>query len=219
VKRLALAVLALVLVLPSLLILTVRFLDPPVSALMLIRRAQGYGTTQQWRPYAALGAMPKAAVAAEDSAFCSERFGFDPDSIRHQFEIWRAGGRPGGASTIAMQLARNLFLWPGRSVLRKAIEIVLTPQIALLLPRRRQLEIYLNIVEFAPGIYGAEAGAQHWFARPAASLAPDEALHLVGVLPAPLHASPHAPTPGMAALYAAAWRLIATGDVRLDCVD
>jgi monofunctional glycosyltransferase len=119
--------------------------------------------------------LREAAIASEDPNLCSDRLGFDIGSIRRQLHTWRAGGRPGGTSTIAMQTARNLFLWPDRSVVRKLIEAWLAPQIALLWPPRRQLEIYLNIVEFGPGLYGAEAASQHWFGTSASELTREQA--------------------------------------------
>ena len=97
-----------------------------------------------------------------------------------------AGKRPRGASTITMQTAKNLLLWPARDPVRMILEAWLTPQVALLWPKRRVIEVYLNIVEFGPGIYGAEAAARWFFHKPAADLTPREAAQLVSVLPRPL---------------------------------
>jgi monofunctional glycosyltransferase len=210
-----------VLIAPALLVLVLRFVDPTISALMLIRRAQGYEIDAQWRAYDELApVLRQAAIASEDPNFCFHRLGFDFGAIRRQLHIWQAGGRPSGASTIAMQTARNLFLWPDRGVVRKLVEIWLTPQIALLWPRRRQLEIYLNIVEFGPGVYGAEAASQHWFRTSASELSREQAARLIAVLPSPLRLSPLALSPEAKARADIALAFIAAkDDTRLPCVE
>ena len=106
-----------------------------------------------------------------------------------------ARGRPRGASTITMQTARNLLLWPGRSTTRKALEAWLTPQLALVWPKRRILEVYLNIVEFGPGVYGTEAAAEYYFHRHAAHLTTEQAVRLAVILPDPLDWSAAHPGP------------------------
>jgi monofunctional biosynthetic peptidoglycan transglycosylase len=175
------------LVAPLTLILLYRFVPPPFTPLMVIRRAQGHEPHQQWVSLQAISpALAHAVIASEDNRFCQEPFGFDLDALRGQVDAWEEGERPRGASTITMQTAKNLLLWPGRDPLRKAIEAWLTPQIALLWPKRRVLEVYLNIVEFGPGIYGAEAAARTFFHKPAATLTAREAAQLASVLPRPL---------------------------------
>lgn len=179
---------------PPLLILTYRFLPVPVTPLMLLRAVQGHGLQKDWVPYDRIDrALPLAVIAAEDNRFCEQWFGFDIPALRGQIDAALAGERPRGASTITMQLAKNLFLWPGRDPLRKLLEAWLTPQVALLLPKRRVLELYLNIVEFGPGLYGAEAAAQALFRRPAAALSDAQAARLAVVLPNPLEWSAAAP--------------------------
>ena len=194
--RRALAVLALLLLcVPLLLILLFRFAPPPVTPLMLIRLAQGYGMRQHWIPHHTIApALAEAVVASEDNLFCEQRFGFDFGALRGEAEAWMEGGRPRGASTITMQTAKNLLLWPGRDPVRKALEAWLTPQIAVLWPKRRVMEVYLNIVEFGPGIYGAEAAARAYFRKSASDLSRREAALLAGVLPQPLARSAAAPT-------------------------
>jgi monofunctional biosynthetic peptidoglycan transglycosylase len=183
---------------PPLLILLFRFVPPPVTPLMLIRLAEGHGMERQWVPYEAIApALAHAVIAAEDNLFCEQTLGFDFAALRGQFEAWREGERPRGASTITMQTAKNLLLWPGRDPVRKLAEAWLTPQIALLWPRRRVLEVYLNIVEFGPGIYGAEAAARAFFGKPASALSAREAALLAAVLPRPLHWSAAAPSPAL----------------------
>jgi monofunctional biosynthetic peptidoglycan transglycosylase len=192
VGRIILALLAV----PFLLILLFRFVPPPITPLMLLRLAEGYGLHWEWVPYDRISPyMAEAVVASEDNLFCRERTGFDPGALAGQIAIWREGERPRGASTITMQTARNLLLWPGRDMIRKAIEAWLTPQIALLWPKKRVLEVYLNIIEFGPGIYGADAAAHRFFGRSAATLTRDDAVRLAVVLPDPLHWSAAHPSP------------------------
>jgi monofunctional biosynthetic peptidoglycan transglycosylase len=172
---------------PLALIMLYRFVPVPITPLMLIRMVQGEPLQHRWVPYREISpALPHALIASEDNLFCDEKFGFDFAAMRGQLDAWEDGKRPRGASTITLQTAKNLLLWPGRDLVRKAIEAWFTPQIALLWPKRRILEVYLNIVEFGPGIYGAEAAAQHYFRKPAADLSPREAALLISVLPRPL---------------------------------
>jgi monofunctional biosynthetic peptidoglycan transglycosylase len=140
-------------------------------------------------------ALAHAVIAAEDNLFCRQMFGFDFGALRGQIEGWWQGDRPRGASTITMQTAKNLLLWPGRDPVRKTLEAWLTPQIALLWPKQRILEVYLNIVEFGPGIYGAEAAARTFFGKPASALSQREAARLAAVLPNPLAWSAADPGP------------------------
>ncbi len=180
-------VLVLLIALPLALIVTFRFVPVPITPLMVIRLAQGYPLRQRWVAYQDIAAtLPRALIASEDNRFCEETSGFDIGALRGQVEVWEDGKRPRGASTITMQTAKNLLLWPGRDPIRKAIEAWLTPQIALLWPKRRVLEVYLNIVEFGPGIYGVEAASRHFFHKPAADLSQREAAQLISVLPRPL---------------------------------
>jgi monofunctional biosynthetic peptidoglycan transglycosylase len=190
--------LAVLLAAPALPVVSLRFVDPPTSAFMLLRLGQGLPVDMRWRPLEELGSIfPVASVAAEDPNFCQEWFGFDVDRIAEEVGVWLTGGRPAGATTIAMQLARNLFLWPERGLLRKTLEAWITPSIALLLPQRRQLEIYLNVVEFGPGTFGIEAGAQYWFGIHADAVTMKQAAMLVTVLPAPHRRSPLHANPDM----------------------
>jgi monofunctional biosynthetic peptidoglycan transglycosylase len=191
----ALGLLLVLVALPLLLLAAYRFLPPPMTPLMLIRLLEGEGLSQSWVPLAQIApALPRAVIAAEDNRFCEHR-GFDWQAIGEVLADVRAGReRPRGASTLTMQTAKNLFLWPGRSLLRKGGEAWLTPQIELLWPKRRIMEVYLNIAELGPGIYGAEAAAQAYFGKPAAALSNREAALLAAVLPNPRRWSPAAPT-------------------------
>lgn len=172
---------------PLALILLYRFVPVPITPLMVIRMVQGQPFHHHWIAYRDISpALPHALIASEDNLFCDEKYGFDMTAMRGQFEAWEDGKRPRGASTITMQTAKNLLLWPDRSAVRKGFEAWLTPQIALLWPKRRILEVYLNIVEFGPGIYGAGEAAERFFHKSAYDLTPREAAQLVSVLPRPL---------------------------------
>ena len=154
-RRVLLIGLLIVLLAPSALLLVYRFLPVPITPLMVIRLLQGEGLHKAWVPLEAIApALPYAVIAAEDNRFC-EHAGFDWKELGGQIDAALAGGRARGASTITMQTAKNLFLWPGRDLVRKALEAWFTPQIELLWPKRRIIGVYLNIAEFGPGIYGA----------------------------------------------------------------
>jgi monofunctional glycosyltransferase len=170
------------------LLLTVplRWINPPGSAFMLIERVtSSHEIRQQWMPLNEISPeLALAVIAAEDQNFPNHH-GFDLREIRAAVETHRQGGRLRGASTISQQLARNLYLWPHRSWVRKGLEFWFTVPLELFLPKPRMLEIYLNVAEFGVGIYGAEAAAQHHFGKPASALTRAEAALLAGVLPAP----------------------------------
>jgi monofunctional glycosyltransferase len=194
--RIVLIAILAVLAAPSLLILVFRFVPPPVTPLMLIRLAEGYGLHHQWVTYDRITpVLAEAVIASEDNLFCQEDWGFDIKAMQNQLDAWQDGERPRGASTITMQTAKNLLLWPGRDPVRKMIEAWFTPQIALLWPKHRVLEVYLNIVEFGPGIYGAEAASRRFFHKPASALSAREAAYLAAVLPRPLAWSVASPGP------------------------
>ncbi|HEY8290331.1 MAG TPA: monofunctional biosynthetic peptidoglycan transglycosylase, partial [Acetobacteraceae bacterium] len=181
---------------PPIRILLFRFVPPPITPLMVLRLVQGYGLHHEWVPYDRIApALAQAVVASEDNLFCRDDLGFDFEALAGQIAAWRDGERPRGASTITMQTAKNLLLWPGRDPIRKIIEAWLTPQVALLWPKQRIIEVYLNVVEFGPGLYGAEAAARRLFGRSAATLTREQAVQLAVVLPDPLHWSAAHPGP------------------------
>src|SRR3954453_3674402 len=181
-----------------------RIVPPPATPLMLIRAAQGYGMAKTWRPLAEISPhLVRAVIAGEDARFC-EHHGFDWDAIDAAWKRYESGrGRLVGASTISMQTAKNLFLWPGRDWPRKALEAWFTMWIENFWSKRRIIEVYLNVVEWGPGIYGAEAASRHHFNKPAASLTAPEAARLAAVIPDPLDRS--AARPGPAARHHAAF--------------
>jgi len=170
----------------SVTVASLRWLDPSTSAFMLRSQWQKDGAVdQRWVPLAAIApCLPLAAVAAEDQRF-PEHWGFDFRAIREAVRAHAEGADLRGASTISQQTAKNLFLWPEATFLRKGIEAVITLLIEAFWPKARILEIYLNIAQFGPRVFGAEAAAQHYFDRPAAQLTPQQCARLAAVLPAP----------------------------------
>ena len=186
--------LAILLLLPVPVIALYRFVPPPVTPLMLIRAAQGAPIDKEWVPLTRISpALARAVIASEDARFCWHH-GFDWIEIDKAYRGWQEGERLRGASTISQQLARNLLLWPGGGYLRKGAEAYLTVIVEALLSKERILELYLNLVEWGRGIYGAEAAARAHFGRHAAQLSPREAALLAAVLPDPRAWRPERPT-------------------------
>ncbi len=191
---LALAVLCVVLVTVAL-VLPLRWFPPTTSAFMLQDSSGRVPVAYQWTDWKQLGnALPLAVVAAEDQKF-SQHSGFDLDSIRDSVADYKEGDGLRGASTITQQLAKNLYLWPGRNFVRKGVEAWLTAFIEVCLPKKRILEIYLNIIELAPGTYGAAAASRHFFGKPPAALSDTEAALLAAVLPNPKRLNAGRPSP------------------------
>jgi monofunctional biosynthetic peptidoglycan transglycosylase len=180
-----------------------RFRPPHATALMHVRadetaaRGETWEPRYEWVPLDRISPNLEAAVlAAEDTRFY-EHHGFDMEQIRSALEARERGSRVRGASTISQQTVKNLYLSPRRDLLRKVREAVLTAWMELWLPKRRILEIYLNVVELGPGVFGAEAASQLYFDRSAARLTPSQAALLAATLTAPLDRNPAAPTPGL----------------------
>jgi monofunctional glycosyltransferase len=186
-----------VLLLPYLLAPLYR-LGHPVSTLMAWRYVTGAPVSRQWIDFDAISsALPRSVVAAEDARFCRHH-GIDWGALREAIDDAEDGEVARGGSTITQQVAKNLFLWPGRSVVRKALEFPLALWIDLVLPKQRILEIYLNIAELGPsGQFGAQAGAAYAFGHPASSLSPREAALLAASLPNPVRRSARNPGPGV----------------------
>lgn len=167
------------------LVLLFRFVNPPITLLMTLETWRLGGVERSWRPIEEMSpALRRAAIAAEDARFCDHQ-GFDVPALKAAIAVWRGGGPLRGASTISQQTAKNVYLWPARSLPRKAVEFWFTALIEVFWPKRRILEVYLNVAEFGPGVFGAEAGAQAAFDRPASELTLKQAARLVSVLPAP----------------------------------
>lgn len=196
-------VLAALLALPYLLVLLYRYVDPPTSTLILARHVTLQPVSRHWTPYEALSRnLIHAVLMAEDARFCVHS-GVDFEALRTVVQaLDNEGARPRGASTIAMQTAKNLFLWPSQHYFRKALEIPLALWIDLVWPKRRIVEIYLNIAEWGEGVFGAAAATQHHFGKGPGRLTPREAALLAASLPNPLQRNAGKPGPGLSRLAA-----------------
>ena len=195
VPRVALILLLALAFAPVALILPFRWVAPPATAFMLEYRfgampARGYDYYWIGRDRISPW-LPLAVVAAEDQKF-PYHHGFDLDSIHSAVASGRS--RPRGASTISQQTVKNLYLWPGRSLARKGLEASLTVYLELLWPKGRTLEVYVNVAEFGPGVYGAQAASLRYFGKLPADLSAHEAVTLAAVLPNPERLSVAAPS-------------------------
>lgn len=163
-----------------------RFVPPPFTWTMAGDLLAGHGVTKSWRSLDKIDPdMARAAIAAEDSSFCSHD-GFDYDSIAAAMYRNAKGGKVlRGGSTISQQTAKNVFLWQGGGYFRKALEAYFTVLIELIWPKKRIMEVYLNVAETGIGTYGVEAGAQRYFKHGAAQMTRAEAARIAAVLPLP----------------------------------
>ena len=193
--RRAAVVLLVILLLPYPLVLLYRVV-PPVSTLMMWRWATGARVERIWTPLDAIApALPISVIVAEDARFCSHH-GIDWQELRQAIGEADDPSELRGGSTITQQTVKNLFLWQGRSYVRKALEFPLALWLDLVLPKRRIMEIYLNIAEWGPnGEFGAEAGARYAFGKGAGALSPREAALLAAILPNPIQRSARRPGP------------------------
>lgn len=192
--RIAVVVLLILVLLPVGLVALYRFARPPVTPVMVIRAIEGEDMRKRWVPLGRISPHAvRAVLALEDTRFCSHS-GFDWDEVADAVGDHLKGEQLRGASTISMQTAKNLFLWPNRNVTRKILEAPLTVLIETFWDKRRILEVYLNVIEWGPGIYGIEAASQAYFDKPAARLTPREGALLASVLPNPRRWSPSRPT-------------------------
>ncbi|MDN5865433.1 MAG: monofunctional biosynthetic peptidoglycan transglycosylase [Gammaproteobacteria bacterium] len=178
-------------------VLIMRWVNPPTTAFMLETAAalESGDIRQTWVSYEQISKpMRLAVVASEDQTF-PYNHGFDVDAIQEAIEHNQNSETTRGASTITQQTAKNLFLWPGGGYFRKAIEAWFTVLIDLDWPKRRVLEVYLNVAQFGPRIFGVEAAAQHYFGKPASQLTAPEAALLAATLPNPYAFDPAHPSP------------------------
>jgi len=191
----------------TLAVLSLRWINPVVTPLMVIRLAQGLvhlrwvGIDDRPVPLETVSpALLRAVIAAEDAHFFTH-WGVDVDALR-KARAWNerhaAQGRVRGASTITMQCARNVFLWQGRTYVRKGLEIWFSGLMELFWSKPRILEVYLNVIEWGPGIYGVQAASERYFDVPASRLDARQAALLAAVLPNPLRRNPAAPSPSVA---------------------
>jgi monofunctional biosynthetic peptidoglycan transglycosylase len=198
VLRFALSAALIALALPWVLILPLNIIDPPTTAMILRRAVQRSAADQspayprrdaiardQMSPY-----LRRAVLAAEDDRFYLH-WGFDLVQINKALEARANGGRLRGASTITQQVAKNLFLWEGRSYVRKGLEAYLTIVLEVCLSKERILDLYLNLAEWGDGVFGAEEASRHHFGVSASDLGPDQAARLAAILPSPRRWKPH----------------------------
>ncbi|TSA24679.1 MAG: monofunctional biosynthetic peptidoglycan transglycosylase [Bacteroidetes bacterium] len=184
-------------------VLLYKFVPPPITPLMVVRlieepvKGQTHRLYKDWVPLKEISPnLQLAVVASEDNRFL-EHFGFDMDAIEkaQEFNENQKGRRLHGASTISQQTAKNVFLWPQRSWVRKGLEVYFTFLIELTWSKRRIMEVYLNVIEMGKGIYGAEAAAQSYFHKPSSKLTRSESALIAAILPDPRRRNPVNPTP------------------------
>ena len=168
---------------------------PPATFLMTTRTIEGEGLSRRWRSLDDISPrLVEAVIAAEDSTFCAHR-GFDMKAIERALKSNEKGGRIRGGSTISQQTAKNVFLWPGRDWVRKGLEAGYTVLIETVWGKRRIMEMYLNVAEMGPGVFGAQAASRHWFGKDADELTPREAARLAAILPSPRRYNAGSPGP------------------------
>lgn len=169
-------------------LLLFRQVDPPLSALMLGQKLGGQVIDQRWMPIDRISPhLLRAIILSEDSQFCSHH-GIDITEMRAlmlKAELTGDEQALRGGSTISMQVVKNLYLWPGKNLVRKGLEVAITLPMEVVWSKRRIMEVYLNIAEWGPGIFGAEAASQFHFSKPASRLTPREAALLAVALPNP----------------------------------
>ncbi len=163
-----------------------RVIDPPITFLTLRDRMNGVEVKQDWVGLSEMSRhIPRAVIAAEDSRFCEHR-GFDVEAIEKAMARNKQGKKLRGGSTISQQTAKNAFLWPGRTYVRKGLEAWFTVLIEFLWGKPRIMEVYLNIAEFGRGVFGVEAASRHYFDKSAKNLSRAEAARLAAILPQPI---------------------------------
>ncbi|MBI4228860.1 MAG: monofunctional biosynthetic peptidoglycan transglycosylase [Deltaproteobacteria bacterium] len=197
-SRFVLKIILLLLIMTTSWVLLYRYVNPPVTPLMVIRYLESDGQSRRilktWKDYDSISVdMALAVIAAEDQKFF-EHPGFDFNAIRGAAIDNIKEDRIKGASTITQQVAKNVFLWPKRSWLRKGAEAYFTILVETFWSKKRILEVYLNVVEMGDGIYGAERASQIYFNKPSSKLTKDEAALLAAILPSPRRMSPVNPS-------------------------
>jgi monofunctional glycosyltransferase len=203
-------------------LLLFRQVDPPLSALMLGQKFAGQTIDQRWVTLDQVSPhLVRAIILSEDSQFCSHH-GVDITEMRAlmlKAELTGDDQALRGGSTVSMQVVKNLYLWPGKNLLRKGLEVAITLPMEVLWSKRRIMEIYLNIAEWGPGVFGAEAASQFHFSKPASRLTPSEAALLAVALPNPFDrvaGNPGAGTKRLAERIES--RMKAAGSARFQCV-
>jgi monofunctional biosynthetic peptidoglycan transglycosylase len=201
------------------LIVTFRFVNPPTTTVMVAERLHGTRVQRDWVPLEDIsGELPLAVIASEDGRFCAH-WGVDWGAVKDALhEVGQRGGEVRGASTIPMQTAKNLFLWTRRSFLRKGLEMPIAYLMSLIWSKRRMMEVYLNLAEWGPGVFGAEAASRYHFHKSAAALSRHEAALLAAALPNPRVRNPGNPSPRLTRIARAVERRMAFMTPRAACV-
>jgi monofunctional biosynthetic peptidoglycan transglycosylase len=195
VRWVMLGVLIFLIVGPIAVVVLYRIVPPPITWLMVQRAFEGKGFDRRWVPLHEISPqLVRAVIASEDSGFC-EHHGFDFNAIEKALHHNAVSEKIRGGSTISQQTAKNVFLWPHRDWVRKGLETEFTVLIEAIWGKPRIMEVYLNSIEWGPGVYGAEAAAQHNFHTSAARLAPAQAARLAAIIPKPLSWRAAAPGP------------------------
>ncbi|HOS47056.1 MAG TPA: monofunctional biosynthetic peptidoglycan transglycosylase [Bacteroidia bacterium] len=176
-----------------------RWVPIPATPLMVIRyfEMEDGKIDKTWKPLSEINSsLPLAVVTSEDQKF-EDHFGFDIEAIEKaaKYNQKHKGGKVKGASTISQQTAKNVFLWPSRSWIRKGFEVYFTFVIEVCWSKERIMEVYLNVIEMGPGVYGAEAAAQYYFHKPASQLTREQSALIAAILPNPIKWSAAKPTP------------------------
>jgi len=186
VRRALLLALVFLIVGPIAVVAVYRYVPPPITWLMVERAFQGRGFDRRWVPLEKISPqLVRAVIASEDSGFCRHH-GFDWSAIERALHHNAVSERLRGGSTVSQQTAKNIFLWPHRDWPRKGLEAWFTVLIETIWGKPRIMEVYLNSIEWGPGVYGAEAAAQHAFHTSAARLTPAQAARLAAIIPDPL---------------------------------
>ncbi|WP_293481082.1 monofunctional biosynthetic peptidoglycan transglycosylase [Phenylobacterium sp.] len=174
-----------------------RFVPPPITFLMVQRVFEGHGLERKWVPLERISpSLVRAVIAAEDARFCEHK-GFDLEAIEKAMAANAAGKKLRGGSTISQQTAKNIFLWPGRDWVRKGLEAWFTVLIEIGWGKERIMEVYLNSIEWGPGVYGAEMAARKNFNVPASKLTVQQSARLAAIVPKPLSWKAAKPGPYM----------------------
>lgn len=204
------------------LVLTLLYLPSavrPVSTLMITDLAKLGGYDRQWVALDDVApVLAHSVIMSEDGQFCSH-YGVDLGELKAVVDDWQQGRPTRGASTITMQTVKNLYLWNSRSIVRKVVELPLAVYFDLVMPKHRIMEIYLNIAEWGPGIYGIEAAAQHHFGVPARKLTARQSALLAVSLPNPITRNPAKPSASLRRLANMIQRRAAQAGAYVQCVD
>jgi monofunctional glycosyltransferase len=214
--RIAWRAAAVLLLIPAILVPVYRFV-PPLSTLMVFDWVvRGGKVERQWKPFDAISpTLVASVVMSEDGRYCNHN-GVDWSELGKVLD--RSNDRPRGASTIAMQSVKNLFLWPSRSYLRKGVEMPMALYADAVWGKQREMEIYLNVAEWGPGIFGAEAAARHYFHRPAKDLTAGQSALLAAALPNPAERDPGHPTAGLQTLAGSIAAKARIAGAYIDCL-